>query len=320
MGSYVIGFDGLGRNDIGVVGGKGAHLGELSRVAGVRVPAGFCVTTDAFRRIVADAPSIDERLDRLTRVRPDDREAIRTVSAELRDAVASVTIPDDLAAAITAAVARLGADAAYAVRSSATAEDLPTASFAGQQDSYLNVMGIGRRARTHQPVLGVPVHRAGGGLPGGARHRPPAGADGRRRPAHGRGPGVGRDVHGRPRDVRPDGRRRGGHRRPGRGPGLRSGDPGLLPGARRRDHRTSIATKPFAVRASPAGGTEDGAIGPAASGPSGADRYPSRGPGAGSAGGSKRTSAAPRTSNGAWTMTTSTSSRVDRSRRCSPSR
>ena len=81
MGSYVLGFQEIDQTQIAVVGGKGAHLGELSRFEGVRVPAGFCVTTDAFRRILADAPSIDERLDRLSRLSPDDREAFRTLSA-----------------------------------------------------------------------------------------------------------------------------------------------------------------------------------------------------------------------------------------------
>jgi rifampicin phosphotransferase len=126
---------------VAVVGGKGAHLGGLSRIDGVRVPAGFCVTTDAFRRIMADAPSIDDRLDQLSRLDPDDREGIRTLSAEIRRILELTAMPGDLTAAITRALARLGEDAAYAVRSSATAEDLPTASFAGQQDTYLNVVG-----------------------------------------------------------------------------------------------------------------------------------------------------------------------------------
>ena len=141
MGSYVLGFQEIDQTQVAVVGGKGAHLGELSRIEGIRVPAGFCVTTDAFRRIMAEAPSIDERLDRLSRLNPDDREAIRTLSAEIRRTLEGIAIPDDLAAAITRALARLGEQAAYAVRSSATAEDLPTASFAGQQDTYLNVVG-----------------------------------------------------------------------------------------------------------------------------------------------------------------------------------
>jgi rifampicin phosphotransferase len=129
------------QTQVAVAGGKGAHLGELSRIEGIRVPAGFCVTTDAFRRIMSEAPSIDDQVDRLSRLNPDDREAIRALSAEIRQIIEGIAIPDDLAAAITRALAKLGEHAACAVRSSATAEDLPTASFAGQQDTYLNVVG-----------------------------------------------------------------------------------------------------------------------------------------------------------------------------------
>jgi pyruvate,water dikinase len=131
----------IDRTQVALVGGKGAHLGELSRIEGIRVPAGFCVTTDAFRRVMAEATSIDDRLARLSRLRPDARPAIRALSAEIRQAVEAVAIPDDLAVAITSSLARLGEDAACAVRSSATAEDLPGASFAGQHDTYLNVGG-----------------------------------------------------------------------------------------------------------------------------------------------------------------------------------
>src|SRR5215207_10094117 len=141
MGRYVLGFQEIDQTQVAVVGGKGAHLGELSRIEGIRVPAGFCVTTDAFRRVMADARSIEDRLDRLSRLNPDDREAVGTLSAEVRRTVEGIAIAEDLAAAITGALARLGEHAGYAVRSSATAEDLPTASFAGQQDTYLNVVG-----------------------------------------------------------------------------------------------------------------------------------------------------------------------------------
>ena len=141
MGSYVLDFQEIDQTQVGVVGGKGAHLGELARIEGIRVPAGFCVTTDAFRRILAQAPSIDDRLDRLSLLEPDDREAIGPLSAEIRRTLEGIAIPDDLAAAIIRPLARFGEQAAYAVRSSATAEDLPAASFAGQQDTYLNVVG-----------------------------------------------------------------------------------------------------------------------------------------------------------------------------------
>ncbi|MEV6629578.1 rifamycin-inactivating phosphotransferase [Actinoplanes sp. NPDC051470] len=112
----------IGSNQIARAGGKGAHLGELSRIEGVRVPPGFCVTTAAFERIVT--PLIGEQ-----------------AGAEIRRIVEAVELPDDLVAAITDRLFALGDKAACAVRSSATAEDLPTASFAGQHDSYLNVIG-----------------------------------------------------------------------------------------------------------------------------------------------------------------------------------
>jgi phosphoenolpyruvate synthase/pyruvate phosphate dikinase len=141
-GRYVLGLEEIDKTQVALAGGKGANLGELSRIEGIRVPAGFCVTTDAFRRIMTTAPWIDDQLGRLSRLDPDDSQAIRTLSAEIRRALEEIAIPDDLAAAITGSVTRLGRQAAYAVRSSATAEDLPTASFAGQQDTYLNVVGL----------------------------------------------------------------------------------------------------------------------------------------------------------------------------------
>ncbi|MFB9677275.1 rifamycin-inactivating phosphotransferase [Streptosporangium vulgare] len=138
----VLGFEEIDSTSIADVGGKGAHLGELSRIDGIRVPDGFCVTTDVFQRVVAEAPSIGAQLDLLSHVEPDDHAAIRALSADIRRAVEGLTVPDDLAVAIGESLARLGERAAYAVRSSATAEDLPTASFAGQQDSYLNITGL----------------------------------------------------------------------------------------------------------------------------------------------------------------------------------
>ncbi|MGW4210248.1 rifamycin-inactivating phosphotransferase [Lentzea sp. NPDC004789] len=141
MTSYVLGFDEVDRTRIEVAGGKGAHLGELSRIAEVQVPPGFCVTTDAFRRVVRDTPSIEDGLRRLELHDAADQQAIRATNAQLRQAIEEAVIPGDVVAEITAAVARLGEQAACAVRSSATAEDLPTASFAGQQDTYLNVVG-----------------------------------------------------------------------------------------------------------------------------------------------------------------------------------
>ncbi|MFE3638551.1 rifamycin-inactivating phosphotransferase [Streptomyces sp. NPDC059168] len=138
---YVLDLREVDEKQVGAVGGKGANLGRLSRVAGLRVPDGFCVTTEAFRRIMAQAPSIEARLEELSRVPLDDRPAIRTLSARIRRSIEDVAVPGDVAAQIAGALVRHGEQAAYAVRSSATAEDSPTASFAGQQDTYLNVVG-----------------------------------------------------------------------------------------------------------------------------------------------------------------------------------
>jgi phosphoenolpyruvate synthase/pyruvate phosphate dikinase len=126
---------------VAVVGGKGAHLGELSRMDGIRVPAGFCITTAAFGRAVTENPSIGVRLDQLARLESEEKGAIREPSADIRQIIEDIAIPGDLVAAITDALSELGEDAAYAVRSSSTTEDSASASFAGQHDSYLNVVG-----------------------------------------------------------------------------------------------------------------------------------------------------------------------------------
>src|ERR1700738_650556 len=99
MGSYVLGFQEIDQTQVAIVGGKGAQLGELSRIEGILVPPGFCVTTDAFRRIMADESSIREQLDRLSRLNPDDREPIRTLSAKVRRTLEAIAIPDELAGA-----------------------------------------------------------------------------------------------------------------------------------------------------------------------------------------------------------------------------
>ena len=139
--AVVLGFHDIDRTHIGVVGGKGANLGELSRLEGVRVPDGFCVSTAAFARVIGAAPALGGLVDRLERLEAEDREPIQELSATIRRIIEGLPIPDAIQAAIAAFLARLGEQAAYAVRSSATVEDLPGASFAGQHDTYLNVSG-----------------------------------------------------------------------------------------------------------------------------------------------------------------------------------
>jgi phosphoenolpyruvate synthase/pyruvate phosphate dikinase len=138
---YVLAFEEVGPAQVADVGGKGANLGELSRIDGIQVPPGFCVTTAAYRLILAEAPQLRDLLDRLANLDAGDSVATRELSAEIRRHLEATAIPDDVAAPIALAHARLGEDAAYAVRSSATAEDSPAASFAGQHNSFLNIAG-----------------------------------------------------------------------------------------------------------------------------------------------------------------------------------
>lgn len=136
----LIRLDQLGRNDVALVGGKAANLGELVRIDGVSVPPGFCVTTEAFDRFMTEAP-VGELLDRLSRTRLTNRNEIVAVSGDIRATIEQSEFPADLVASILAAVHDVGGQSAWAVRSSATSEDLPTASFAGLHDTFLNVVG-----------------------------------------------------------------------------------------------------------------------------------------------------------------------------------
>lgn len=136
----ILEFSRIGPDDLARVGGKGQNLGALTR-AGFPVPPGFCVTTAAYRRFVADCPTFPAWLDRLDALDPDDIAGARELGAAVRDALLAVPLAPELVADITAAYDALGSQHAYAVRSSATAEDLPGASFAGQQDTYLNIRG-----------------------------------------------------------------------------------------------------------------------------------------------------------------------------------
>ncbi|MBA4602158.1 phosphoenolpyruvate synthase [Thermoactinomyces sp. AMNI-1] len=123
-----------------IVGGKGANLGEMSK-AGFPVPPGFCITTTAYRHVMDELDETDRWLNHLNRLKPEQLDKIRACGQKVRDHILSLTLPNPIKASIIEAWARLGKDDAYAVRSSATAEDLPTASFAGQQETCLNVRG-----------------------------------------------------------------------------------------------------------------------------------------------------------------------------------
>jgi rifampicin phosphotransferase len=141
MSSYVLGFQDIDKTKLMVVGGKGANLGELSKIEGIRVPDGFCISTEAFKRIIGETSSINELLDRLSLLKVEDRANIGELSRAIRTVIEGAAIPEDINEEVTRCLSMFGEKHAYAVRSSATAEDLPTASFAGQQDTYLNIIG-----------------------------------------------------------------------------------------------------------------------------------------------------------------------------------
>ena len=141
MNSYVLGFQEIDRTKLALVGGKGANLGELSRIDGISVPEGFCVTTEAYQRIIGQTPEFHALLEQLSLLKVEDRERIREISGKIRSVIEGTAIARDIEEAVSSHITKLGENNAYAVRSSATAEDLPTASFAGQQDTYLNIRG-----------------------------------------------------------------------------------------------------------------------------------------------------------------------------------
>ncbi|MCG5261605.1 phosphoenolpyruvate synthase [Cupriavidus gilardii] len=148
-GAYVLPFEQLRMADVEVVGGKNSSLGEMiSQLAGagVRVPGGFATTALAFRDFIAHNNLTQRISDRLKALDVDDVKALAEAGAEIRNWVATAPFQPRLEQEIREHYARVaereGAEASFAVRSSATAEDLPDASFAGQQESYLNVSGI----------------------------------------------------------------------------------------------------------------------------------------------------------------------------------
>lgn len=130
--------------DLALVGGKGANLGELI-AAGVPVPQGFCVTTDAYRALVANGELSDRVFDELTKVDYEDPAEIESRASVIRSLIMGAEIPenvrDDISEAYETLAAQIGPGVSVSVRSSATAEDLPGMSFAGQQDTYLHVSG-----------------------------------------------------------------------------------------------------------------------------------------------------------------------------------
>jgi rifampicin phosphotransferase len=141
MSSLVLSFEEMEQSQLLLVGGKGLNLGELTNIHGVEVPEGFSVTTVGFLRAVEQNEVYDALLNQLAMLKPEDRDQIGEICRKIRGVLLDVTIPSEVVKAVTHYLSRFGVENAYAVRSSATAEDLPHASFAGQQDTYLNIIG-----------------------------------------------------------------------------------------------------------------------------------------------------------------------------------
>ncbi|MBC6308870.1 phosphoenolpyruvate synthase [Listeria sp. FSL L7-1582] len=142
MGDLVLGFQEIEESQLFLVGGKGLNLSKLEKMDGVRVPEGFCVTTVGYQRVIEQNDGYQALLKRLDFLGVEDRDQVSEISEQIRELIMGLEIPRDLVQAVTDYISKLGAEHAYAVRSSATAEDLPSASFAGQQDTYLNVVGV----------------------------------------------------------------------------------------------------------------------------------------------------------------------------------
>lgn len=141
MNPYIITFNKIHKSDLMMVGGKGVNLGELSRVDGIRVPDGFCVTTEAYRKAIENNADLDVLMGKLSELKSDDRNQISQISKGIRSVIENLGMEKNIQNAITEVLSTYEADQSYAIRSSATAEDLLHASFAGQQDTYLNIKG-----------------------------------------------------------------------------------------------------------------------------------------------------------------------------------
>ncbi|WP_090739022.1 phosphoenolpyruvate synthase [Paenibacillus sp. Mc5Re-14] len=141
MNSLVLDFQEMDNTQLLLVGGKGLHLGALTKMEGIQVPKGFCVTALGYQKAIEQNEIVHAFLDQLATLKVEDREQIDDISKKIRQAIMEVAIPSDVVKAVVHYLSQFGDEYAYAVRSSATAEDLPHASFAGQQDTYLNIIG-----------------------------------------------------------------------------------------------------------------------------------------------------------------------------------
>ncbi|MBC1779096.1 phosphoenolpyruvate synthase [Listeria booriae] len=141
MNNYVLEFEKINQTNKALVGGKGVNLGECAKISGVQVPTGFCLTTEAYQKAVSENEALQALLHQLSAQKITNQDQISKIGQSIRILIEEIEIPREIEAEITTHLAKIGSEQAYAIRSSATAEDLPTASFAGQHDTYLNIIG-----------------------------------------------------------------------------------------------------------------------------------------------------------------------------------
>ncbi|MBC2258726.1 phosphoenolpyruvate synthase [Listeria booriae] len=141
MNNYVLEFEKIDQTNKALVGGKGANLGECAKISDVQVPTGFCLTTEAYQKTVSENEALQALLHQLSAQKITNQDQISKIGQSIRALIEEIEIPREIEAEITDHLAKIGSEQAYAIRSSATAEDLPAASFAGQHDTYLNIIG-----------------------------------------------------------------------------------------------------------------------------------------------------------------------------------
>ncbi|MGR5939094.1 PEP/pyruvate-binding domain-containing protein [Bacillus pacificus] len=159
-------FSGNRKTQLSLVGGKRIEFrGSYLIFKGYKCRKDFCMTTVGYEKAIEQNEELQTLLQQLTELKREDRAQIGEISKKIREVIMAVEIPSDVVEAVTHYLSRFGNEHAYAVRSSATAEDLPYASFAGQQDTYLNIIGKEAIFAACKKVLGVFIYRASNYVP-----------------------------------------------------------------------------------------------------------------------------------------------------------
>jgi pyruvate,water dikinase len=162
---YVLSFGEIDGAKFALAGGKGANLGELSGVGGIQVPDGFCVTTEAYRKITANNPGLAGLLDELARIKAEERESITAITAKIRGVIESVLIPMEIADELSDHLVTFGEHDAFAVRSSSTAEGFADGILCWPAGHLFEHYWERSHSETRQQMLGIAVYGQGSDLP-----------------------------------------------------------------------------------------------------------------------------------------------------------